>query len=157
MRTYPGGDTVYCAMLSIKSHTSWSHYSKVFFVKGKRGKRASRFSSAVSGRAPPERPKERQQQEESRWWQREGWKRRARQRGGQQRREQAIEKEKENLQNDSKETDTATQTHNFDASQFSGFFNFPEFACCVLFSEIHQKLQFYKTVNSWEFTLLASW
>ena len=63
MRTYPGGDTVYCAMLSIKSHTSWSHYSKVFFVKGKRGKRASRFSSAVSGRAPPERPKERQQEE----------------------------------------------------------------------------------------------
>ena len=45
------------------SHTSWSHYSKVFFVKGKGGKRASRFSSAVCGRAPPERPKERQQEE----------------------------------------------------------------------------------------------
>ena len=145
MRTYPGGDTVYCAMLSIKSHTSWSHYSKVFFVKGKRGKRASRFSSAVSGRAPPERPKERQQQEESRWWQREGWKRRARQRGGQQRREQASEKEKENLHNDSKETDTATQTHNFDASQFSGFWTFLNSLAVSCFP---------KFSRSWNFTKL---
>ena len=32
-------------------------------MKGKGGKRASRFSSAVCGRAPPERPKERQQEE----------------------------------------------------------------------------------------------
>ena len=39
------------------------YFSKVFFVKGKGGKRASRFSSAVCGRAPPERPKERQQEE----------------------------------------------------------------------------------------------
>ena len=44
--------TVHCALLTMVSHTSWSHYSKVFFVKGKGGKRASRLSLAGCGRAP---------------------------------------------------------------------------------------------------------
>ena len=103
--------TRHCVLRTVLtlSHTSWSHYSKVFFVKGKGGKRASRISS------------ERQQKEESRGWQREGPQRRAaRQRKGRRRRKRTRERERDKLQREQKEAGPVTQAFFSDASQFPG-------------------------------------
>ena len=112
------------------SHTSWSHYSKVFFVKGKGGKRASRISS------------ERQQKEESRGWQREGPQRRpARQRKGRHRIKRAREEERDTLQREQKEAGTVTQAHFFDASQFPG---------SPFFFDSHAASRFSKFYKNWK-------
>ena len=92
--------TRHCVLRTVLtfSHTSWSHYSKVFFVKGKGGKRASRISS------------ERQQKEESRGWEREGPQRRAaQQRKGRRKRKRTHERERDKPQREKKEADPVTQ------------------------------------------------
>ena len=60
VRTYSAGDTVHRALLTLASHNSWIHFSKVFFVKGKGGKRASQSFSAgcESAWADPKRRRE---------------------------------------------------------------------------------------------------
>ena len=120
------------------SHTSWSHYSKVFFVKGKGGKRASRISS------------ERQQKEESRGWEREGPQRRAaQQRKGRRKRKRTHERERDKPQREKKEADPVTQAFFFWRLSISWFSNFSQFACCLLLSEILQKMQTYSSGNFW--------
>ena len=137
--------TRHCVLRTVLtfSHTSWSHYSKVFFVKGKGGKRASRISS------------ERQQKEESRGWEREGPQRRAaRQRKGRRRRKRTRERERDKLQREQKEAGPVTQAHFFDASQFLGSSFFFRFSCCLSLFEILQKL---KTHWSEEFSKFSVW
>ena len=91
------------------SHTSWSHYSKVFFVKGKGGKRASRISS------------ERQQKEESRGWEREGPQRRAAQTEERATQEKANARTREGQATERKERGRPRHTSLFFyASQFPG-------------------------------------
>ena len=140
------------------SHTSWSHYSKVFFVKGKGGKRASRISS------------ERQQKEESRGWQREGPQRRAaRQRKGRRRRNRTRERERDKLQREQKEADPVTQTHFFDASQFPGSPTFLDSLAASRFPNFFKNwklikvknleilsLSFARNLENWNFEMLET-
>ena len=140
------------------SHTSWSHYSKVFFVKGKGGKRASRISS------------ERQQKEESRGWQREAPQRRpARQRKGRHRIKRAREEERDTLQREQKEAGTVTQAHFFDASHFLGssfFFDshaasrFPKFYKNWKLIKVKNfeilSLSFARNLENWNFEILET-
>ena len=140
------------------SHTSWSHYSKVFFVKGKGGKRASRISS------------ERQQKEESRGWQREGPQRRAaRQRKGRRRRKRTRERERDKLQREQKEAGPVTQAHFFDASQFPGSPTFLDSLAASRFPKFFKNcklikvknfeilsLSFARNLENWNFEILET-
>ena len=140
------------------SHTSWSHYSKVFFVKGKGGKRASRISS------------ERQQKEESRGWEREGPQRRAaQQRKGRRKRKRTHERERDKPQREKKEADHVTQAFFSDASQFPvspTFLNSLAASCFLKFfkkckliqveiSEI-LSLSFARNLKKWNFEIMET-
>ena len=140
--------TRHCVLRTVLtfSHTSWSHYSKVFFVKGKGGKRTSRSFSAGGGRAwaDPERvgePTTERNQRKTPARRQQAWRKQKRD-NDRQPQEGQTSKTKQKMQLKMnwaiENTDIATETRNFYGPPFFDspvFFHFPLPAVSQIFCE----------------------
>ena len=114
------------------SHTSWSHYSKVFFVKGKGGKRGVANLFWATAERREQRMRERRATKESSTTEERATQEKANART---REGQATERKERG-----RPRHTSTFFWRFSISWFS---NFSRFACCLSLSEFLQKLQTY--------------